>query len=66
MIKNVLSNIGGVGTYGVISICLFFAVFSVAFVRALRVKKSFADSMSALPLDDGTLNSQPEGNSRDE
>ena len=27
MIENVLSRIGGVGVYGVISICLFFAVF---------------------------------------
>lgn len=53
MIKNVLSHIGGVEVYGVISICLFFAVFSVAVVLALRMKKSVVARMSALPLDDG-------------
>ena len=52
MIKNVLEHIGGVGVYGVISICLFFAVFLGAIVVALRMKKSHADSMGALPLDD--------------
>ena len=52
MIKNVLSSIGGVEVYGVISICLFFAVFSVAVVLALRMKKSVAQRMGALPLED--------------
>ncbi|MEW6305293.1 MAG: cbb3-type cytochrome c oxidase subunit 3 [Verrucomicrobiota bacterium] len=52
MIKNVLSDIGGVGIYGVISICLFFTVFTGALVWACRLKKSFLDSMSALPLKD--------------
>ena len=27
MVENVLSRMGGVGMYGIISICLFFAVF---------------------------------------
>jgi hypothetical protein len=53
MIKNVLTHIGGVEVYGVISICLFFAVFSVAVVLALRMKKSVVTRMSALPLEDG-------------
>jgi hypothetical protein len=52
MIKNVLTHIGGVEIYGVISICLFFAVFSVAVVLALRMKKSVVNRMSALPLED--------------
>jgi hypothetical protein len=52
MIQNVLRDIGGIGLYGVISVCLFFLVFSVALVRALRLKQSFVKSMSALPLDD--------------
>ena len=52
MIKNVLTHIGGVEVYGVISICLFFAVFSVAVVLALRMKKSVVTRMSALPLED--------------
>ncbi len=53
MIKNVLTDIGGVGLYGVISICLFFAVFIGALFLTVRMKKAFADRMSALPLDDG-------------
>lgn len=53
MIKNVLSDIGGVGIYGVISICLFFAVFTGAFIWSMLLKKSDLDSRSVLPLDDG-------------
>lgn len=52
MIQNVLRDIGGIGLYGVISVCLFFTVFSIALVRACLLKKSFLNSMSALPLDD--------------
>jgi hypothetical protein len=54
MIKNVLSDIGGVGLYGVISICLFFAVFTGAILRACLLKRPEADTLAALPLDDGT------------
>lgn len=54
MIKNVLSSIGGVEVYGVISVCLFFVVFSVAVVAALRMKKPLARELGALPLNDAT------------
>ena len=60
MIKNVLEHIGGVGAYGVISICLFFAVFLGAVFFAWRMKQSHADTMSALPLDDATPKIEPE------
>jgi hypothetical protein len=53
MIQNVLRDIGGIGLYGVISVCLFFLVFSVALVWACLLSKPFLKSMSALPLDDG-------------
>ena len=53
MIKNVLTSIGGVEVYGVISVCLFFLVFTVAVVMAMRLKKPFLKQMSVLPLDDG-------------
>jgi hypothetical protein len=39
MIKNVLNDIGGIGLYGVISICLFFAVFTGAILRACFMKR---------------------------
>lgn len=61
MIKNVLSDIGGVGIYGVISISLFFAVFTGMLIWALRMKKSFTKSMSALPLNDGEKKPKQKG-----
>lgn len=53
MIKNVLSDIGGIGMYGVISILLFFAVFTGMLIWALSLKKQYAQKMSACPLHDG-------------
>jgi hypothetical protein len=66
MIKNVLSDIGGIGIYGVISICLFVAVFIGAFIWSMLLKKSELDSRSMLPLEDGSLSPTPKGNSRHE
>jgi hypothetical protein len=54
MIKNVVQDIGGVGMYGIISLCLFFTVFTGAFVWAFLHKRSFCETMSALPLQDET------------
>ena len=53
MIKNVVSEIGGVAVFGIISICLFFAVFGGAMIWAFVQKKSLCQEMSALPLEDG-------------
>ncbi len=53
MIQNVLQDIGAVGLYGVISVCLFFLVFSGALLWALALKEPHLKSMSALPLDAG-------------
>lgn len=53
MIQNVLRSIGGIGIYGVISVCLFFLVFSVALLCTCRMKKTVVESMSVLPLEDG-------------
>jgi len=58
MIRNVLTDIDGIGLYGVVSICLFFAVFSSMLVWAFMQKKKILDSQSLLPLEDGT-NSGP-------
>lgn len=66
MIKNVLSDIGGVGVYGVISISLFLLVFTVALVRTCLLKKSFIRRVSELPLDDGTPAGAAKGESRHE
>ncbi|MBI4659340.1 MAG: hypothetical protein HY735_10915 [Verrucomicrobia bacterium] len=50
MIQDVLRDIGGIGIYGIISICLFFLVFIGALLRACLLKKSDVHFMSSLPL----------------
>ncbi len=52
MIQNVLSGIGGVGRYGIISICLFFAVFAGVLLWTIGLKKSYLNAMRELPLED--------------
>jgi hypothetical protein len=66
MIQNVLSDIGGVGIYGVISICLFFAVFGGALIWSLLQKKSWLGAMAALPLHEETKVRREEGGQRHE
>jgi len=51
MIRDALSHLGGVGIYGVISICLFFAVFLGLLIWAFRLKQPWLNAMSRLPLD---------------
>jgi hypothetical protein len=67
MIENVLNRIGGVGMYGVISICLFFAVFVGVLLWTLGLTKSYLNTMRELPLDgssapesDADLTANPE------
>ena len=52
MIQNVLQEVGGIGLYGVISICLFISVFGGMLVWASLLKKPFVHRMSALPLEE--------------
>jgi hypothetical protein len=51
MIRDALSHLGGVGVYGVISICLFFAVFLSLMIWAFRLRKPWLNAMSQLPLE---------------
>ena len=66
MIKNVLTDICGIGIYGVVSICLFFAVFTGALIWSLLLKKADLDARSVLPLEDGTVVPSTKGNSSHE
>jgi hypothetical protein len=54
MIEKVLSNMGGVDAYGVISICIFFACFGGILLWAFSLKKTYLNSMRDLPLDGGS------------
>jgi len=51
MIENVLRGIGGVGVFGVLSICLFFGFFTGMLIYAVLLKKSHLNSMRELPLE---------------
>ena len=50
MIKNILQDIGGIGIYGVVSLCLFVTVFTGALLLSLFKKRSYCEQMSTLPL----------------
>ena len=55
MIKNVLTHTGGIALYGIVSICLFFAVFAAAVVWTLAQRASHVRRMGELPLNDGEV-----------
>lgn len=59
MIENVLTGIEGVGLYGVVSICIFFAVFVIAAAWVMTLKKDQLRSLSELPLNDGATEKNP-------
>jgi hypothetical protein len=54
MIEHAISRIGGVGVFGVISICLFFAVFVGVLVWTFCLKKPYLNAMRQLPLEDSS------------
>ena len=58
MVQNVIREMGGIATYGIISVCLFFTVFTGAMLWAFAQRKSLCDKMSGLPLDDGSRESK--------
>lgn len=66
MIKNVLTDIGGIGLYGVISVCLFFPVFGGAMLWTCMMRKPYLNSMSNMPLEDGAQQNSQKGTSHDE
>lgn len=61
MIQNVLSRIGAVGLYGIISVVLFFATFVGVALWTWRLKRSYLDTMRELPLRDDSDAANAEG-----
>ena len=57
MIKNILTHTGGIALYGIISICLFFAVFAGAVLWTVAQRASHVRRMGELPLHDGEIQS---------
>jgi hypothetical protein len=64
MIQNVLQSLGGVGNYGVISLCLFCLVFLGALVWTLTRTRAHLEHMAQLPLENEPDNSN-HGDNRD-
>lgn len=52
MINNVLQTLGGIQGYGVVSLCLFFAVFALAMVWTFTRRQADLEAMARLPLED--------------
>ena len=66
MIENMMNKMGGAGVVGVISVCLFFAVFAGVIWWTFRLKQPYLKTMQELPLDgaaapesDGALTANP-------
>lgn len=62
MIKNVLSHIGGVELYGILSVLIFFSVFIGMLIWAFRIKRTHLDTMGRLPLQEDPADSNPTEN----
>ena len=52
MIKNVAHDLGGIGIYGIFSIFLFISFFLGMLIWVVCARKSYIESMRALPLED--------------
>ncbi len=52
MIQNVLTHLGGITVYGIVSLGLFVLVFLVVLVWVAGLKRSYVESMRTLPLED--------------
>lgn len=61
MTEQLLTSIGGIAAFGVISICLFVTVFTGALLWAFCQKKSFLRQMESLPLQEDELNIPTKG-----
>jgi cbb3-type cytochrome oxidase subunit 3 len=51
MFRAILSELGGIGVYGILSTLLFFACFIGIVVWVVRMKKRDVDHMKHLPLE---------------
>jgi hypothetical protein len=60
MIQNVIRNVGGIAGFGIISICIFFTVFTTAMIWAFAQRKTHCDQMGLLPLNDGNTTATKE------
>lgn len=66
MIQNVLTHLGGIGLYGVLSLCLFCTVFAGVLAWTFVLRPSHLDRMARIPLEnddaDGAATVRPFSN----
>lgn len=66
MIRNVLTHIGGVEMYGILSILFFFSFFIGMLVWVFRLRRPHLDTMAALPLQEEAAAVTSDSNHRPE
>jgi hypothetical protein len=59
MIRDLVSDIGGVGLYGLIALLLFFAVFVGVLIWTVRLRRGYLRHMAELPLEDDDATGAP-------
>lgn len=64
MIKNILTDISGIGLFPIISLLLFFVVFIAVLIHVVRMDPRVASRLSALPLDTTSENETRGGHNR--
>lgn len=62
MIQNVLRTLGGIDAYGIVSLCLFCAIFSGVLLWACLLKRPHLDRMSRIPLENDPNDPNPDLN----
>jgi hypothetical protein len=65
MIQNIFRHLGGIQNFGIISLCLFCAVFVGVVIWALLQTKGHLDYMSRVALDADPLSNQPGENTHE-
>jgi len=65
MVHSILKHIGGIQQYGIVSLCLFCAVFLGVLLWAFAQKKTHLDYMSRVALDRDQNESQNEKDSHE-
>jgi hypothetical protein len=60
MFQNILHDLGGAALYGIVSICLFFLVFTISLIWAMTRRAGLLREIEQLPLvDDSPALSTP-------
>ena len=52
MFQNILHDLGGAALYGIVSICLFFLVFTISLIWAMTRRAGLLREIEQLPLVD--------------